>query len=86
VWIQSVLLGQEEGVVHGNGAFYTRMALTLVDQVLSGTFKIPLQSALEGSSKRKRAKPDSSYGGEQPMLTTLKGLSHEIDFKNFNKN
>jgi hypothetical protein len=30
------------GAVHGNGGSYTRMALTLVDKVLQGTFKQPL--------------------------------------------
>ena len=31
------------GAVHGNSAAYTRMALTLVDKVLSGNFKNPVQ-------------------------------------------
>jgi hypothetical protein len=50
------------GAVHGNGASYTRMALTLVDKVLSGTFKKPQTTtpASVGGSKRKRAESGSS--------------------------
>jgi hypothetical protein len=49
------------GAVHGNGGSYTRMALTLVDKVLRGNFKIqaPQSSAAEGGSKRKRAESTS---------------------------
>jgi hypothetical protein len=49
------------GAVHGNGGSYTRMALTLVDKVLRGTFKPqpPQNSAAEGGSKRKRSESTS---------------------------
>ncbi len=49
------------GAVHGNGGSYTRMALTLVDKVLRGNFKLqaPQTSASEGGSKRKRAESTS---------------------------
>jgi hypothetical protein len=52
------------GAIHGSGAAYTRMALTLVDKVLSGNFKKPLPTppASEGSGKRKRAESSSSSG------------------------
>ena len=39
------------GAVHGNSAAYTRMALTLVDKVLSGNFKkLPQQQPVSGGS------------------------------------
>jgi hypothetical protein len=49
------------GAVDGNGGSYTRMALTLVDKVLRGNFKLqtPQTSASEGGSKRKRAESTS---------------------------
>jgi hypothetical protein len=52
-------------LVHGNGASFTSMALTLVDKVLSGTFKKPQPPtpASDGGSKRKRAESGSSAGG-----------------------
>jgi hypothetical protein len=50
------------GAVHGNSAAYTRMALTLVDKVLSGNFKTPVQQqpASGGSGKRKRTESGTS--------------------------
>jgi hypothetical protein len=52
------------GAVHGTGAAYTRMALTLVDKVLSGNFKKPLPppSPFDGGGKRKRTESGSSSG------------------------
>ncbi len=51
------------GAVHGSGAAYTRMALTLVDKVLSGNFKKPQPPPVsEGSGKRKRTDSSSSAG------------------------
>jgi hypothetical protein len=52
------------GAVHGSGAAYTRMALTLVDKVLSGSFKKPLPppQAVDGGGKRKRSESGSSSG------------------------
>jgi hypothetical protein len=49
------------GAVHGNGGSYTRMALTLVDKVLGGTFKQPMPPprASDGVSKRKPNPPPS---------------------------
>jgi hypothetical protein len=54
------------GAVHGNGVSYTRMALTMFDKVLSGTFKKPQTNtpASVGGSKRKRAESGSSAGGD----------------------
>ncbi len=50
------------GAVHGNSAAYTRMALTLVDKVLSGNFKNTQQQqpVSGGSGKRKRTESSSS--------------------------
>jgi hypothetical protein len=54
------------GAVHGNSAAYTRMALTLVDKVLSGNFKKPQQQPVtDGSSKRKRTESSSSSGSSR---------------------
>jgi hypothetical protein len=52
------------GAVHGSGAAYTRMALTLVDKVLTGNFKKPLPPPLptDGGGKRKRSESGSSSG------------------------
>ncbi len=36
------------GAIHGSGAAYTRMALTLVDKVLTGSFKKPPPPAADG--------------------------------------
>jgi hypothetical protein len=48
------------GAVHGSGAAYTRMALTLVDKVLTGSFK-----TADGSGKRKRSESGSSSGSHR---------------------
>ncbi len=50
------------GAVHDSGAAYTRMALTLVDKVLTGSFKKPLPppKSADGGGKRKRTKSGSS--------------------------
>jgi hypothetical protein len=55
------------GAVHGSGGSYTRMALTLVDKVMKGTFKQQQQptAASDGGSKRKRAESGSFSGGNQ---------------------
>ncbi len=61
------------GAVHGNGGgSYTRMALTLVDKVLGGTFKqqMPPPPASEGGSKRKRAESASFSGGESSFASS----------------
>jgi len=52
------------GAVHGTGAAYTRMALTLVDKVLTGSFKKPLPppQTPDNSGKRKRTESGSSSG------------------------
>jgi hypothetical protein len=58
------------GAVHGSGGAYTRIALTLVDKVMGGTFKqqqLP-QSASNGGSKRKRAESGSFSSGENPFI------------------
>jgi hypothetical protein len=49
------------GAVHGSGGSYTRMALTLVDKVMRGTFKQqqPSTAASEGGGKRKLAESGS---------------------------
>ncbi len=49
------------GAVHGTGAAYTRMALTLV---VSGNFKkqLPLPPTADGGGKRKRTESGSSSG------------------------
>jgi 23S rRNA pseudouridine2605 synthase len=53
--------------VHGSGGSYTRMALTLVDKVMKGTFKQQQQptAASDGGGKRKRAESGSFSGGNQ---------------------
>jgi hypothetical protein len=58
------------GAVHGSGGAYTRMALTLVDKVMGGTFKQqqPPPAAPDGGSKRKRAESGSFSGGGNPFL------------------
>ncbi len=58
------------GTVHGSGGAYTRMALTLVDKVMRGTFKQqqPATVASEGGGKRKRAESGSFSGGSNPFL------------------
>jgi hypothetical protein len=50
------------GAVHGTVAAYTRMALTLVDKVLTGAFKKPLPppQSMDNSGKRKRSESGSS--------------------------
>jgi hypothetical protein len=55
------------GAVHGSGAAYTRMALTLVDKVLSGNFKKPLPPPpmADGGGKRKRSESGSSSGSHR---------------------
>jgi hypothetical protein len=55
------------GAVHGSGAAYTRMALTLVDKVLSGNFKkpLPLPPTADGGGKRKRTECGSSSGSHR---------------------
>ncbi len=52
------------GAIHGTGAAYTRMALTLVDKVLTGSFKKPLPppQTPDNSGKRKRTESGSSSG------------------------
>jgi hypothetical protein len=52
------------GAVHGSGAVYTRMALTLIDKVLTGSFKKPLPppQTSDNSGKRKRSESGSSSG------------------------
>jgi len=54
------------GAVHGSGAAYTRMALTLVDKVLSGSFKKPLPPPQPADGKRKRSESGSSSGSHRP--------------------
>ncbi len=56
------------GAVHGSGGAYTRMALTIMDKVLGGTFmqQQPPPSASDGGSKQKRAESGSFSGGEHP--------------------
>jgi hypothetical protein len=67
------------GAVHGNSAAYTRMALTLVDKVLSGNFKKPQQQPVsDGSGKRKRTESSSSSSsnlsaGGAPLRHTRDG-------------
>jgi hypothetical protein len=57
------------GAVHGSGGSYTRMALTLVDKVMRGTFQQQQPStASEGSGKRKRAESDSFSGSSNHFL------------------
>ncbi len=60
------------GAVHGNGGAYTRMALTLVDKVLGGTFnqQLPPPSASDGGSKRMRAESGSFSGGENSFASS----------------
>ncbi len=55
------------GAVHGSGAAYTRMALTLVDKVLSGSFKKPPPPppAADSSGKRKGSESGSSSGSHR---------------------
>ncbi len=53
------------GAVHGSGAAYTRMALTLVDKVLSGSFKKPLPPPQPADGKRKRSESGSSSGSNR---------------------
>jgi uncharacterized membrane protein YgcG len=53
------------GAVHGSGAAYTRMALTLVDKVLSGSFKKPLPPPQPAEGKRKRSESGSSSGSHR---------------------
>ncbi len=55
------------GAVHGSGAAYTRMALTLVDKVLSSSFKKPLPppQPADGGGKRKRSESGSSSGSHR---------------------
>jgi hypothetical protein len=52
------------GAVHGTGAAYTRMALTLIDKVLTGSFKKPPPppQTPANSGKRKRSESGSSSG------------------------
>jgi hypothetical protein len=61
------------GAVHGSGAAYTRMALSLVDKVLSGNFKKPQQPPVsEGSGKRKRTESSSSSGSSRFAVAPLR--------------
>ncbi len=55
------------GAVHGTGAAYTRMALTIVDKLLSGNFKKPLPPppASDGGGKRKPTESGSSSGSHR---------------------
>ncbi len=59
------------GAVHGSGAAYTRMVLTLVDKVLSGNFKKPLPPppAADGGGKRKRTESGSSSGSHRSAVS-----------------
>jgi hypothetical protein len=58
------------GAVHGSGGSYTRMALTLVDKVMRGTFKQQQRptAASDGGGKRKRAESGSFSGGSNQFL------------------
>ncbi len=60
------------GAVHGSGAAYTRMALTLVDKVLSGSFKKPLPPppTADGGGKRKRSESGSSSGSHRSAASS----------------
>jgi hypothetical protein len=60
------------GAVHGSGAAYTRMALTLVDKVLSGSFKKPLPPppTADGGGKRKRSESGSSSGSHRSSASS----------------
>ncbi len=60
------------GAIHGSGAAYTRMALTLVDKVLSGNFKKPLPppQAADGGGKRKRTESGSSSGSHRSAASS----------------
>jgi hypothetical protein len=72
------------GAVHGNGGSYTRMALTLVDKVLRGTFKQPTPPtpASDGGNKRKRAESASFSGGESTFVSSRRhnSLDRQPDF------
>jgi hypothetical protein len=65
------------GAVHGSGGSYTRMALTLVDKVMRGTFKQqqPSTAASEGGGKRKRAESGSFSGGSNHFLPSRRHKS-----------
>ncbi len=60
------------GAVHGSGAAYTRMALTLVDKVLSGNFKKPLPppQQADGGGRRKRTESGSSSGSHRSAASS----------------
>ncbi len=62
------------GAVHGSGAAYTRMALTLVDKVLSGNFKKPLPPppTADGGGKRKRTESGSSSGSHRSAPSSFR--------------
>jgi hypothetical protein len=55
------------GAIHGSGVAYTRMALTLVDKILSGNFKKPPPPPppADGSGKMKRSESGSSSGSHR---------------------
>jgi hypothetical protein len=60
------------GAVHGSGAAYIRMALTLVDKVMSGSFRKPLPppQAADGGGKRKRSESGSSSGSHRSTASS----------------
>ncbi len=68
------------GAVHVSGAAYTRMALTLVDKVLSGSFKKPLPppQAADGGGKRKRTESGSSSGSHRSAASSSRHTGGDL--------
>jgi hypothetical protein len=62
------------GAVHGSGAAYTRMALTLVDKMLSGNFKksLPPPPTADSGGKRKRTESGSSSGSHRSTPSSFR--------------